>query len=219
MVLHLIEAGMILNKASIQFGTRAMTFQSINKINSSTPPNRPAHSASNSHSDTTLAVAFRYTGSKPSLAILLINAVLSSQGKCACIPLVRSVFRSPTPILPATPQAKREYGGSRGLFPAAVPLFPAPDWGPRCAHGQQQQFEQCKSPVRPRHLQIQPHYLARWRNYRSNKSTSGKNSFNLSNQTCLDWGTIQRWYCTLSISSAHRTKATWHLALTHLAIR
>lgn len=28
-----------------------------------------------------------------------------------------------------------------------MPLFTAPDRGPRCAHGQQQQFEQCQSPV------------------------------------------------------------------------
>ncbi len=72
-----------------------MTFQSINKINSSSPANITAHSASAPHSDTALAVAFRYTGSKPRLAILLINAVLSSRGKCACIPLVRSVLLSP----------------------------------------------------------------------------------------------------------------------------
>lgn len=203
---------MILNTASVnsvQFGTHAMTFQSINKINSSTPPNITAHSASSP-----LAVAFRYKRSKPSLAILLINAVLSSQGKCVCIPLVRCVFLSPHHTT-----GKERDGGRRGLFPAAVPLFPAPDWGPRCAHRQQQQFEQCKSPVRLRHLQMQPHYLTWWCNYRSNKSTSGKNSFNLSNQTCLDWGTIQKWYCTLSISSAHRIKATWHLALTQLAIK
>lgn len=31
-----------------------------------------------------------------------------------------------------------------------MPLFTAPDRGPRCAHGQQQQFEQYQSPVGPR---------------------------------------------------------------------
>lgn len=139
-----------------QFGTHAMTFQSINKINSSGPANITAHSASVPHTDTALAVAFRYTGSKPRLAILLINAVLSSPGKCACIPLVRSVLLSPHHATGG--EAVRGVGWrgwmSRGLFPAAVPLFPAPDHGPRCAHGQQQQFEQCKSPVGPRHLQV-----------------------------------------------------------------
>lgn len=35
----------------------------------------------------------------------------------------------------------------------------------------------------------------------------------------LDWGTIQKWYCILSISSAHQTKATQGLALTQLAIQ
>lgn len=39
--------------------------------------------------------------------------------------------------------------GGRGLLPAAVPLFPTPDQRPRCARRQQQQFEQCKSPVGP----------------------------------------------------------------------
>lgn len=32
-------------------------------------------------------------------------------------------------------------------------------------------------------------------------------------------GTIQKWYCMLSISSAHQTKATLHLAVTQLATR
>lgn len=143
-----------------QFGTHVMIFQCINKINSSSLPNVTAHSASAPCSDTALAVAFRYTGSKPRLAILLINAVLSPPGKCACIPLVRRVHLSPPPPhSTATTTTTTGRGGVRGgegdtgLFPAAVPLFPAPDQGPRCANGQQQQFEQCKSPVGRKHLQ------------------------------------------------------------------
>lgn len=68
-----------------------MTFQSINKINGSAPPNITAHSAGVPCSEIAFAVAFRYTR----LAVLLIDAVLPSQGKCACIPLVRSVLLSP----------------------------------------------------------------------------------------------------------------------------
>lgn len=74
-----------------------MTFQSISKINSSSPPNITAHSASAPWSEVAIAVAFRYTGSKPRLAVLLIKAVLSPLGKCACIPLVRSVLLYPIP--------------------------------------------------------------------------------------------------------------------------
>lgn len=59
------------------------------------PPHITAHSASAPRSDTALAVTFRYAGSKPRLAILLINAVLSPPGKCACIPLVRRVLLFP----------------------------------------------------------------------------------------------------------------------------
>lgn len=131
-----------------------MTFQSINNIDSSSPPNITAHSESAPRSDTALAVAFRYTGSKPRLAILLINAVLSPHGKCACIPLVKSVLQSPPPPRFHATGREGSEGGRTVLFPAAVPLFPAPDQGPRCAHGQQQQFEQCKSLVGPRHLQM-----------------------------------------------------------------
>lgn len=137
-----------------QFGTHAMTFQSISKINSSSPPNITAHGASAPWSDMAIAVAFRYTGSKPRLAFLLIKAVLSPQGKCACIPLVRSVLLCPLPFPPPTTppslhhgQRGNRGGESAGLFPAAVPLFLAPDQGPRCAQRQQQQFEQCESPV------------------------------------------------------------------------
>lgn len=143
---------MILNTASvnsIQFCTHAMTFQSINKINRSTP-NITAHSTSSP-----LAVAFRYKRSKPSLAILLINAVLSSQGKCVCVPLVRCVFFRP----PTTPQAKRGMGEAEACSLQLCPYSQHLTGMPRCAHRQQQQFEQCKSPVRLRHLQMQPHYL------------------------------------------------------------
>lgn len=130
------------------------------------------------HSEAAVAVAFE---SKPGLAILLINAVLSTPGKCACIPLVRSVLLSPTTHTVGREGAKKK--GGRGLLPAAVPLFPTPDQGPRCAHRQQQQFEQCKSPVGPRHLQMHPHYVTQWRNYRANKSTSGRKNSILTNQT------------------------------------
>lgn len=69
-------------------------------------------------------------------------------------------------------------------------------------------------PCGTKHLQMLPYYLIWWCTYRPIKCTSGKNSFNLSNQTCLDWGTIQKSYCSLSVSSAHQTKATQHLART-----
>lgn len=106
------------------FGTHAMTFQSIIKINSRTPPNKTAHSIRTPHSDAALAVAFRYTWSEPRLSILLMNAVLSSQGKCACIPLVRSGPLSPPPRHRQSESAAGGMDGQRPV-PCSCALIPS----------------------------------------------------------------------------------------------
>lgn len=126
------------------------------------------------HRESPLAVTFV---SKPSLAILLMIAVLSTPGKCAWIPSGQScsAFAPPQTCIGLRGNEQwGEQGRAEALFPAAVLLFSTPDQWARCAHRQQQQFEQCNSPVGPRHLQMHPQYLTQWRNYRSNKYASGE---------------------------------------------
>lgn len=201
-----------------------MTFQSINKINSSSPPNITAHGASAPWSDVAIAVAFRYTGSKPRLAFLLIKAVLSPLGKCACIPLVRSVLLYPIPFPHQQHHLHHATGGEgmrgeRRPVPCSCALIPS-TWpeAQMCTRATATIWTM-RVPCGTQHLQMQPYYLTWWCTYRTNKNTSGKNSFNLSNQTYLDWGTIQKCYCTLIISSAHERKSIRHSARTQLAIR
>lgn len=134
----------------------------------------------------------------------------------------------PPPTAPPSP--RRRERGRGGHRPAAVPLFTAPDRGPRCAHGQQQQFEQYQSPVGPRTCKcssiydmtvillcvcvyIYTMYIYKERDFKKKKKAQSIKP----NLAGLQ--TVQKLYCTLSISSAHQPKAIHYLAQTQFSIR
>lgn len=102
-------------------------YYSLSMTITSTTTGVTAHSAGTSHRDIAAAVTLRYIGSKPQLAILLINALLSSQGNCACIPLVRSVPLPPRHHHHATGREEGAEDCSLQLCPYSQHLTRGPD--------------------------------------------------------------------------------------------
>lgn len=103
-------------------------------------------------------------------------------------------------------------GGGVYHRPAAVLLFTAPDRGPRCADGQQQQFEQCQSPVGPSTCKSSLIYKMMVCLHICKHKKKKKISINLSNQICQDCRQYKN-RIALSAFCLHinqKPSITWH---------
>lgn len=114
------------------------------------------------------------------------------------------------------PHTAGSEGGGRHS-PAAVPLFTAPDRGPRCAHGQQQQLEQYQPLWDPRTCKCSSIYnmmvcLQTRYTYKHEKEEEEEKLNESIKPNLPGLQTVQNLYCTLSISCARQPQPsiTWH---------
>lgn len=160
-------------------------------------------------------------GANPGWPFLLIKAVLSPPGNCAGIPPARRVplCPIPSPLSPnsptfTTPRAQREQtGGSTGLqlCPYSQHLTRGPD-----VHAGNSNNLSNASPQwdpAPANVSLLSHMTAHQQ--AEQRHIWGGLIYSIRS----DQARPVNWYCTISISSVHQTKAIKHLAQIRWAVR